>query len=194
MVKVVDKDYYKQREKRVIDAGLCRRCGKPREQEDRTHCNKCLSDKCSREKKRQIENGKKGLCRECAKPCEQKDKSCCNKCLEMYKQIAKRHRKKVKDIAVSHLTNGENRCVNCGLPLYDVLQIDHINGDGAQHRKEIGKGGNVMYSWLIKNGFPDGFQILCSNCNFFKRMNSRLPDRQELAESYKKALLFLEGE
>ena len=43
-----------------------------------------------------------------------------------------------------------------------------MNNDGAKHRKEIGHGGSLMYSWLIKNNFPPGFQLLCMNCNFAK--------------------------
>ena len=47
-----------------------------------------------------------------------------------------------------------------------ALSIDHINSDGASHRKEVGNG---MYRWLLKNNFPEGFQVLCMNCQFIKR-------------------------
>jgi len=58
-------------------------------------------------------------------------------------------------------------CKNCGCSNYSFLTIDHINNDGAKHRKEIG---SYIYSWLLKNSFPkDNFQILCYNCNYIKR-------------------------
>ncbi len=45
------------------------------------------------------------------------------------------------------------------------LTIDHINNDGAAHRKEIGEGGTNFYRWLRKNNYPLGFRTLCWNCN-----------------------------
>ena len=47
------------------------------------------------------------------------------------------------------------------------LTIDHVNGGGEEHRKELGLsgGGLQFYLWLIKNDFPDGFQVLCMRCN-----------------------------
>lgn len=69
-------------------------------------------------------------------------------------------------------------CVCCSETCLSMLTIDHINNDGAQHRKEIGKvykGGRAlvaeMYIWLEKNGFPTGFQVLCYNCNLSKHRN-----------------------
>lgn len=59
-------------------------------------------------------------------------------------------------------------CVCCGESEPAFLQIDHINGNGTQHRKEVLKhiSGTSFYTWLRSNGFPDGFRTLCSNCNF----------------------------
>lgn len=47
----------------------------------------------------------------------------------------------------------------------DVLSIDHTNNNGAEHRKEIGVGGNTLYQWLKNNHYPGGFRVLCMNCN-----------------------------
>lgn len=58
-------------------------------------------------------------------------------------------------------------CVKCGFDDYRALQIDHINGNGAKHRRELGT--NYLYTWLRKNGYPEGFQVLCANCNWIKR-------------------------
>ena len=35
-----------------------------------------------------------------------------------------------------------------------------------------------LHRWIILNNFPDGFQILCTNCNFAKGMkknNNKCP-------------------
>jgi hypothetical protein len=47
----------------------------------------------------------------------------------------------------------------------EFLQIDHVNNDGAEHRKQLGRGGSRLYQWLRKHNFPTGFQVLCANCN-----------------------------
>lgn len=53
-------------------------------------------------------------------------------------------------------------CDCCGEDRYEFLSVDHIDGGGGKHREEIG---NHIIRWLIKNNYPDGFRILCHNCN-----------------------------
>ncbi len=64
-------------------------------------------------------------------------------------------------------------CNCCGETEKAFLSIDHVNNDGNQWRKEHGglKAGAYHYRWIMKNGFPEGLQVLCMNCNFGKRMN-----------------------
>ncbi len=57
-------------------------------------------------------------------------------------------------------------CKCCGTTEPDFLTIDHIDGGGNAHRKQTGASG--QYSWIKKNGYPAGFQVLCFNCNFSK--------------------------
>lgn len=67
---------------------------------------------------------------------------------------------------------GGYRCNCCGEIEAKFLSIDHVNNDGAKHRRENGhKTGEQMYRWLILNGFPDNFQVLCMNCQWGKRNN-----------------------
>jgi hypothetical protein len=58
------------------------------------------------------------------------------------------------------------KCACCGEAEICFLAIDHINGGGNKHRKEIG--GSKIYFWLKANNFPSGFQVLCHNCNLAK--------------------------
>jgi hypothetical protein len=53
----------------------------------------------------------------------------------------------------------------------EQLTIDHVNGDGAEHRKTVN--GAQLYRWLVENDFPEGFQTLCFNCNASKRAGPR---------------------
>lgn len=64
------------------------------------------------------------------------------------------------------------RCVCCGETEIEFLAIDHINNDGAAHRRTQNLSGGHMYIWLIKNSFPEGFQLLCHNCNFSKHFGN----------------------
>lgn len=60
-------------------------------------------------------------------------------------------------------------CSCCGEKEVKFLCIDHTDGDGNKHRKEIGmSSGSRFYAWLKRNDFPDGFQVLCHNCNMAK--------------------------
>lgn len=58
-------------------------------------------------------------------------------------------------------------CLSCGIADMDVLTIDHIFGGGRKHRIEIRayNSATAFYRWLVRNSFPDGFQVLCQNCN-----------------------------
>lgn len=83
----------------------------------------------------------------------------------------------VKYEVMSHYSNGTLSCLHCGIDVYPLLTIDHINNDGAKHRREISSGhcqGGRTYQWLRKNNYPEGFQVLCQNCNYFKDMIIRI--------------------
>jgi len=71
---------------------------------------------------------------------------------------------KQRKIVLEHYGGEKSHCSCCGEEHLEFLTIDHINGGGNKHREEIGQGG--LYRWLIKNNFPDGFRILCLNCNW----------------------------
>ena len=54
-------------------------------------------------------------------------------------------------------------CSCCGEALLDFLTIDHINGNGAKHRKTLDAPN--IYTWLVRNNYPEGYRVLCFNCN-----------------------------
>jgi len=59
-------------------------------------------------------------------------------------------------------------CARCEVTDMDVLCIDHINGGGHKHRTKIGCWG--ICSWLKRNNYPEGYQVLCANCNLKKHI------------------------
>lgn len=61
------------------------------------------------------------------------------------------------------------KCAVCAEERLELLTLDHINDDGAAHRKGIGKAGSTAtYKWAIDNSFPPIFQPLCHNHNIKK--------------------------
>ena len=72
-------------------------------------------------------------------------------------------------------------CACCGEDRFVMLTIDHVFGDGALHRKALMSAsrsahhGAMIYRWLINNGFPPGFQVLCRNCQAAKGQQSECP-------------------
>ncbi len=85
---------------------------------------------------------------------------------------------KYKERILTYYGGGTLACVRCGFNDSDCLCIDHINGGGTQHIKEIG-GGTFLYHWLEKNGLPAGYQTLCMNCNWKKRVLNNECKRSE---------------
>lgn len=54
-------------------------------------------------------------------------------------------------------------CQWCPETNTDFLTLDHINGDGKEHRKQVG---SHTYADLRRKGWPQGgYRLLCWNCN-----------------------------
>jgi hypothetical protein len=60
-------------------------------------------------------------------------------------------------------------CACCGESEILFLTVEHMDGGGRKHRKTMKT--QTIYVWLMNNGFPEGFEILCYNCNCVKRVN-----------------------
>jgi hypothetical protein len=94
---------------------------------------------------------------------------------EYYSQMQKvywvRIREKIFREAIGHYSNGMFVCACCGETERDFLTIDYINGNGNKERLavlgQLGAGWR-FYKWLIKQGFPEGYAVLCMNCNMSK--------------------------
>lgn len=76
-------------------------------------------------------------------------------------RTAKRNRTRKEEI-IKHY-GGKCRC--CGLKELMFLTVNHDEGGGKKHRKEVGSGSS-FYKWLKREGLPTGFSVMCWNCNF----------------------------
>lgn len=97
------------------------------------------------------------------------------------REISINYRNKVKTDILNHYSDGTNRCGKCGESRLACLTIDHISGGGTQHRKKLRKkGGESFYQWLRVNSYPKGYQVLCMNCQWIKRVENRESNFVEL--------------
>lgn len=123
-----------------------------------------------------------GLCIYCKCP-RDREGSYCTACCEVH--IA--NNKKLKEDVINHYGG---KCACCAETILVFLCIDHVNEDGAEHRRSIypqrpwggrgnGASGTKMYGWLKSHGYPEGFQVLCFNCNSAKHILGVCPHKSE---------------
>ena len=65
-------------------------------------------------------------------------------------------------------------CTCCGETEITFLTIDHVENDGAAHRRQP-RVDHAIGIWLRRNGYPPGFQVLCWNCNLAKALYGNCP-------------------
>ena len=151
-----------------------------------SRCRKCVNDATASRYDRLRTDG---LCFDCRKP---SSNPICSECTERrrlwyherYRDRELRYGKKRRRELKLEIFNkyGGPVCVCCGERHLEFLSIDHINGQGSLHRRQIAeergksyRSGQKFYDWLKQNNFPTGFQVLCFNCNFAKGHFDKCP-------------------
>ena len=109
-------------------------------------------------------------------------------CSDCFKDYYQQHKEKLKAqgkarnlrVKFQTIEHYGGRCNCCGENILAFLTIDHIAGSGCKHRKEIGtQAGKSFYYWLRRNKFPDGYQVLCFNCNCGRSVNNGICPHKE---------------
>lgn len=72
-------------------------------------------------------------------------------------------------------------CQCCGEVRFEFLAVDHIHGEGNKHRQSL-KRGSIGY-WLRQNNYPEGYRILCHNCNMAHGVYGYCPHLEEYLEN-----------
>jgi len=153
--------YYQRR-----SAGQCVRCGTQTDQFE-VHCSSCVEYMRTKNNNTYHSRKNSGLCAHCGKEPPILHETLCQSCKQKNAHRCMDNRKKQKFTIIQHYGG---KCALCGESDIDVLAIDHIAGGGTQHNKQLREQGTTLHRWLIKNDFPDGFQVLCFNCNMKKHL------------------------
>lgn len=82
---------------------------------------------------------------------------------EKLNEYQKQHSREKRLEVLKHYGGDPPKCECCGETTVEFLGIDHLNTTGHVHREEIGT--MPIYLWIIKNGYPPYFRVLCHNCN-----------------------------
>lgn len=117
----------------------------------------------ARERHRQ----RKGQCTRCLARPPVDGRTYCLPCIGGSRKAVARLRTRYRDTV---LTAYGGKCACCSNPNRRVLQLDHVNNDGAGHRKVVKQ---PMYKWAYLNGCPDTLQLLCANCHHVKTVYGR---------------------
>jgi hypothetical protein len=98
----------------------------------------------------------------------------CKDCFRRYRGLnrdriyaTKRAREAIFKARVIQAYGG--KCTCCGESEYAFLTFDHVNDDGAEHRKSRKQYATHLARWAALNGYPKSLQLLCANCNMAKQ-------------------------
>jgi hypothetical protein len=131
-------------------------------------CSRCLSSLPATKEFFDVQATRpRGFCSWC-KQCRRKARS---KAVDPAAQLRRNetgrawHQKLRRDV-LTHYSGGGPFCACCGESHYEFLSLDHINGGGGKERKSLKVTSNKpIYARLRNEGYPEGFRVLCMNCN-----------------------------
>jgi hypothetical protein len=103
------------------------------------------------------------------------------RCIDCTRASNRARARERKRLVVQHYSGGVGCCACCGVADLAFLSIDHLDGGGTQHRASIKATENAtdFYRWLIKQGYPPGYRVLCYNCNMAIGFYGECPHERE---------------
>jgi hypothetical protein len=93
-------------------------------------------------------------------------RSWCTSCIR--EEISERWWALKEDVLTHYSSKDYPVCAHCGETDLKELSIDHVNGGGTKHIKNLGCGsGFGFYHWLQDKKYPSNppLQVLCKRCN-----------------------------
>lgn len=139
--------------------GQCVSCSLPAKP-GRTMCQTCIDKRSAVSSEHFARRKEEGTCCYCSRPLEP-GSTMCSYHIDKTAVYRRELKREVLD------AYGGAQCCHCGEQDLQFLEVDHTEGGGNFHRKEVasGGGGHGFYQWLKRNNFPPGFRVLCRTCN-----------------------------
>ena len=99
---------------------------------------------------------------------------------EKFLEYGRRSRKKARLALRALVIRGYGgKCGCCGESREEFMTIDHIYGDGKEHRKSFKNTTQIM-QFLVQQDFPkDRYRLLCMNCNWSRGLRGYCPHERE---------------
>jgi hypothetical protein len=137
--KEADNNYQRNRRQRKIEAGECARCSSPA-------------------------RPGKTLCDKHAGAAHKWYKADYDLNPEKFTERTRRNSQILKLEVIGHYGG---KCACCGELHIEFLVIDHVNGEASFHKSQTGKShsGARLYHFLKREGYPEGYRVLCASCN-----------------------------
>ncbi len=92
-------------------------------------------------------------------------------------EYKRKKRAKLRTEALYHYSKGLMKCNCCGESQERFLTLDHINNNGHEDKKRYGRS---MLGEVKNQGYPEGYQILCYNCNCGRAHNNGVCPHKEI--------------
>lgn len=109
---------------------------------------------------------------------KEKDRECRRRAHARNPEIRQRARKaynvRLRKLVLEHY-GAYCHCPGCKVATFEFLAFDHVEGGGNKHHQELRQEGIGICNWLKKHNFPEGFQVLCHNCNMAKGFYGQCP-------------------
>ncbi len=136
-----------------MDKKQCSKCGKEKNLADFYKYTKFNS---------KYGDGHNAQCKKCKDEVTKKYRST----PEARKKLNLRVNRYNKTIRIKCINHYGGVCACCGENRIEFLVIDHINGGGNKEREKTkGSGGWKFAVWLKQHNYPEGYRVLCHNCN-----------------------------
>lgn len=145
----------KARREKLKQQGLCLECGKCPPETNRVRCVPCAQLSRDSNRRYRKNNPDKVKAR----------KEQWNKDPSLRAKTNKRRKAWNQEFKYKLIRSLGGKCECCTDTVIEFLQIDHVNKDGKQHRKEIGRSVQ-LYRDMWKNPNRYKLRILCANCHF----------------------------
>lgn len=91
---------------------------------------------------------------------------------ERYNELQRAYERRRREKVLGHYGG---TCACCGESQYEFLTLEHINGGGRKHRQAVGS----VYREIVRLGFPEGYAVLCWNCNSAKGLYGFCPHERQ---------------